>query len=629
MSSSFTLKKPTGVRLILVTGASRSGKTRYTERLAREHRSIQIVHQDTHYLDYESLPKLTFPASVKSTRNWDSEGAVDWYNLHVHVTDAMKLAAAALPASERVVVVDGTELLADDALCAAADAIVLLEVPKWTCFERRINSGRRDYYLPYLDQMWLHYRSLVETRASRHTEKLCIVANGAEPPPLAELRPSGADAYAAFLKRLADDSASKHPGFVPLHEFSVVHEKLTAAFVCHALGDAAGAPYEFPRGRQTNLERFELVPLVHVGRRGPLGAAAGAVTDDHMMALQLARSIVANGNRYDKERAILAYIEWAQAGPSGIGRNTRALFQGTRAKQAKGRLAAYRKAFVLAHDVPTVGASGGGDGGEGDGEYDDGAKLKPHRSVSNGSLMRCVGVLVQRGTRADVQEAAVADASVSNNWPENRAVNRLYAGLLWDLVFGERSLVDVARWADEAYIRANAYSKSVGDAESVVREARSALHSDEVRVTLEGIDRGLATTALWAALRTARDFGPLYGGDIGETLRAVINRGGDTDTNAAITGALLGASVGWSVLIQQQGANVETVLNVPYQYCTVKNVCSLEPRTVESLLNDWAHNNRVADAGGAVEGEDDADDTDGDADDDNASASAAKKQRTQ
>jgi hypothetical protein len=100
--------------------------------------------------------------------------------------------------------------------------------------------------------------------------------------------------------------------------------------------------------------------------------------------------------------------------------------------------------------------------------------------------------------------------------------------------------------------------------------------------------KGFVLVALWVAFRYYRMWRISTSPkrmSIGETLRRVVCLGGDTDTNAAIAGALLGADAGASYLLVCEADNVEVILNVEYQYSTVKNVDNLTPASLPKYLN--------------------------------------------
>jgi len=566
MSSSVTQKKfekKPGDFLVLVTGASRSGKSTYADNVVKWEPTFEVLHQDECYRDTKHMPKVKFAGSPLNITNWDSELSVDWSKLHQKVSTAF--------ATSTRVLVEGTELLADVDLREAADMIVLLGVAKWTCFERRVDGGKRQHYLPYLEVMWAHYRELLDKylplcqskvyfldETDSHLKQSLSALRARAPLP--DVR-----GCVEFFGKLTASSAERYK-FRPIDEVALFRSeglvssvpaemrKIAAMLLCHAFGDACGAPYEFPRNRKANLTRFEFLNTVQSGRAGVRGAAPGAVTDDHMMLLQLARTIIANNNHYDPVHATLAYIDWAQHSPAGMGYNTKALFQCTSAKGDAARLAAYNKAFAEKHSDANT------------------------RVLSNGSLMRAAALVFHRGTREEVVRAAYVDAALSNPYPENRGANMLYVAVLWDLIYGGRAIANICEWATPEYIRQHS-----DNCDAVVQAAMSALHGAEVKETLEGNDRGCVLTALWAALHFAR----MFRGDVGETLRTIVNLGGDCDTNAAIAGALIGAGVGWEALVAQQRANVELILNVPYEFCTLRNVLGLRPSLIYALLPRW------------------------------------------
>jgi len=111
-------------------------------------------------------------------------------------------------------------------------------------------------------------------------------------------------------------------------------DKLQAIIVGHALGDALGAPSEFfPFAKYTGkLEH----PIVRFTRAyGRQSGAVGQITDDTEMAIALLRTISIG---YTKQNAIMEYMSWANnlPGPNEstdlkgncpfMGKNTRNLF---------------------------------------------------------------------------------------------------------------------------------------------------------------------------------------------------------------------------------------------------------------------------------------------------------------
>jgi ADP-ribosylglycohydrolase len=198
------------------------------------------------------------------------------------------------------------------------------------------------------------------------------------------------------------------------------------------------------------------------------------------MALALARAIVAEG-RYAPEAAFAAYREWYRSGPFDVGSTTRAALNGYRMgeSQANGSLMRASPLGVLAHaGGPARAASWG---------REDSALTHPHPTCCD-----AVGAFV----------VAVADA-----------VRHGDAGHAWNAA---------RQWARSASAVAPVI-EALDAAESSPRPA-------------DGQNQGWVLIALQNAFHDL-----LTAPSLEEGVAASVARGGDTDTNAAIAGALLGA----------------------------------------------------------------------------------------
>src|SRR5439155_21966150 len=94
-----------------------------------------------------------------------------------------------------------------------------------------------------------------------------------------------------------------------------VEDRAVGCVVGLALGDAAGAPFEFLRASEIPdpLSALELP-------RGSL--PPGSTTDDTAMALNLVGSLVDRG-RFDPADVIRRHVDWFQTEPPDIGHLTR------------------------------------------------------------------------------------------------------------------------------------------------------------------------------------------------------------------------------------------------------------------------------------------------------------------
>jgi ADP-ribosyl-[dinitrogen reductase] hydrolase len=117
-------------------------------------------------------------------------------------------------------------------------------------------------------------------------------------------------------------------------------QKIQGAILGHALGDALGAPHEFkPYGEYSG--RLE-VPIIRIPRgKSKETCALGQVTDDTEMAMALLWSLEGG---FSEERTIKEYLAWAHSGCPFLGANTRDLFLGKNKKV--NTLQKYRKEYA-------------------------------------------------------------------------------------------------------------------------------------------------------------------------------------------------------------------------------------------------------------------------------------------
>jgi ADP-ribosylglycohydrolase len=247
-----------------------------------------------------------------------------------------------------------------------------------------------------------------------------------------------------------------------------------------AAGDSLGALVEFRTAREIAAAGDGPRALVDGGHWNLL---AGQPTDDTEMALALARSIVDAG-RYDPPAAMDAYRAWGASRPFDMGGTTAAALRGTpdAASQANGSLMRASPLGILAHALAPGAAAALA-------RADSGA-THPHR-VCGDSVAAYV--------------VAIAHAIRTGTGP------------------------------DEAYKAALAWATA--EAEPVVAEALA--RAAESAPPCDGQTIGWVLIALQNAFHEL-----LHAASLEEGVVRTVRRGGDTDTNAAIAGALLGSVYG-------------------------------------------------------------------------------------
>ena len=260
------------------------------------------------------------------------------------------------------------------------------------------------------------------------------------------------------------------------------------------IGDSLGSLVEFRTAKEIAKRYPEGVRNLADG--GTWNTLAGQPTDDSELALALARSIVAD-HGYDEEAATTAYARWYSSGPFDIGNTTaRALSAAAAASTAKARAAR------AAADAS---------------------------SQANGSLMRVSPIGILAPDPATAATAAARDSALTHPHPTCVTACAAFAAAISAGIAGAspHGMWEVAF----ATVRGQA------DAAPVLQRLEAAARGEFPQVSPN--NQGWVLVAFQAAFRQL-----LHSPDAEEALVEIVARGGDTDTNRAITGALLGAAHG-------------------------------------------------------------------------------------
>ncbi len=256
-------------------------------------------------------------------------------------------------------------------------------------------------------------------------------------------------------------------------------------------GDSLGSLVEF-RSAEEIRKRYP-GGVRDLADGGVWGTIAGQPTDDSEMALALARTLLEHG-RYDPEEARKAYLAWLESGPFDCGATVYGGLTG---------------------------------------------RLNP-ASQSNGALMRIspLGIFGAAHPAERVAEWARQDAAITHIHPVCAQVNALFAMAIAHAVrYGcdARDLYErFCAWAEQMDAHAAVLS--------TIRRAAEIPPEDYFR--LQGWVLVAFGNALWQLLHAP---------DLEEGVVDTVMRGGDTDTNAAICGALLGAVNGRDAVPERWG----------------------------------------------------------------------------
>jgi ADP-ribosylglycohydrolase len=264
-------------------------------------------------------------------------------------------------------------------------------------------------------------------------------------------------------------------------------DRAIGSFLGLAIGDALGAPLEFS-------DPGDAAKVVACGLDMTGGGIweAGEWTDDTAMALHLAESIGERG-LIDLDDVAVRYADWVASGPKDVGLTTRAaLTRVTCASDAR------EQARVLHEHTG--------------------------RTAGNGTVMRAAPIAFAASSLENACAAARADAELTHFDPAAGDASASLCAALVAVVEGGDPLAAARAAATDS--RTHAALADVGDAEAIRERAG-------------GPEFGVAWTALAAGLHAVTEFDGFADG-----IAFTISLGRDTDTNAAVAGALLGAQHG-------------------------------------------------------------------------------------
>ncbi len=286
----------------------------------------------------------------------------------------------------------------------------------------------------------------------------------------------------------------------------VDRDRARGALMGLAVGDALGTTLEFSVPRASPFPDRATGPHREIRGGGPFDLAPGQVTDDTQMACCLAASLVRH-RRFDAEDVASRYVGWLPHA-FDVGGQTRA---------ALGAIQRGADPLVAGRDVWL--ASG-------------------QHAAGNGSLMRTapIGVFFARDPEGR-RLAAAADSAITHFDPRCVETCVAFDAAIATAVTSEGGASPRAIW--EAARAVVQLEPLCADLEAA-RLDDPGLYSDDLHLHRhQGFVRVALRLAFWELMHAP---------SFEAALVDVVNRGGDADTNGAITGALLGAAFGESAI---------------------------------------------------------------------------------
>jgi ADP-ribosyl-[dinitrogen reductase] hydrolase len=270
-----------------------------------------------------------------------------------------------------------------------------------------------------------------------------------------------------------------------------IAERVVGSCLGLALGDALGAPFE-------SLRSNNVPDPIPAFERPWLDRPPGSTTDDTAMARNLMRSLAERGG-FDPIDVVERHLTWFRSDPPDVGANVARVLRRIERPEEAPRLAR----AVWEERGPEV-------------------------SAGNGSVMYCAPLGLAYARRPDeLFELAPALSGLTHVDERCKTAVLVITLAVAACVRGEDPH-EAARSAVDAVLERDGGE----ELEFLVDAAGSTRRID-------GPDRGFCLFTAGIALQAL-----VRGGGVEEELRRIVSLGGDTDTNAAVAGGLLGACEG-------------------------------------------------------------------------------------
>jgi ADP-ribosyl-[dinitrogen reductase] hydrolase len=271
----------------------------------------------------------------------------------------------------------------------------------------------------------------------------------------------------------------------------VLPDRIVGSVLGLALGDALGAPFE---GRRA-ADIPDPVPALELPW---MGLPPGSTTDDTAMARNLVRSLTARDG-FDPGDLMARHLEWFRSDPPDVGILTRRVLS---------RVDRGEDPFEVARAVWE--------------------ERGPEVSAGNGSVMYCAPLGLAYADRPDELLDVAPKLSALTHYDERCGT----AVLAVTLAVAALTRGQSPEGAVAAALAAVVAREGGEELEYLVEMAG-------VSRPVDGPDQGFCLFTAGVGLQSL-----LGTGDFETEVKRVVSLGGDTDTNAAVAGALLGALVG-------------------------------------------------------------------------------------
>lgn len=298
-----------------------------------------------------------------------------------------------------------------------------------------------------------------------------------------------------------------------------------------SIGDSLGAPHELRNQKKDNYTgKLEIVPIFN-NRFSKKSLSIGQYTDDTIMSLALFNSLIKNKGKYERSDVIMNYFDFTRT-TSQLGKNTRELLYGV--KTIKGYENRFNKKFS--------------------------DKKISESMLSNGALMRCSPLIFSS------KEDIIKDCYITNPNKLCSDVNIIYLQIMKFIIEVKDKNLNknlIIKFIENLFIE-NDYDERI---KIIFNESKNKIISEEIKESIKGKTKGYVLNALFCAFWALIHFDNYESG-----IDAIISLQGDTDTNGAITGALLGVYYGFENLNNEENTkyNIDVINNLSFENSDIK-----------------------------------------------------------
>lgn len=286
-----------------------------------------------------------------------------------------------------------------------------------------------------------------------------------------------------------------------------MENKAKGMFMFLFIGDSMGSAYEFSRYTIRDDENAIHNGLITSYRRLKRFSSnytffeKGTVTDDSILTIELLLSLSLNETKNQRLRRYYDAVKRS----SSFGKNTRALFKNLRYEENYyNQFGVYPPDFAL------------------------------NSPESNGCLMRCSSLALL--SLDCIEDKIIEDVMITN--PSQNCIDVIFA------------YIHLLRYGlnDEDPIEAIYKMKNKITNPELIKIVNICLNNQEYRDSKDPNKRGWVFVSFYYSLKGLLRY--IDGIHFNRILPEIILEGGDTDTNAAITGALLGSFIGYEKLME-------------------------------------------------------------------------------